>query len=55
MACHLLMDEELGVSVIAATLGYPDHGSFTRAFQRWADEEPREYRLRLKSQDLIDR
>ena len=45
-ARQMLSDPNLPIGQIAATLGYTDAGSFTRAFQRWASISPRSYRRR---------
>ena len=49
MACRLLIAHNARVSSVAKTLGYNDHGSFSRAFQRWAGMSPREYRRQSRS------
>jgi AraC-like DNA-binding protein len=43
-ARQLLEDRRLRIGAIARTLGYSDHGHFTRAFQRWTGVTPRDFR-----------
>ena len=44
MATALLEDEQLAVYEIAYLLGYSEPSTFYRAFKRWTDRSPREYR-----------
>ena len=48
MAKSLLAREELGIAEIGAALGYRDPSSFSRAFMRWADISPRDYRAGIR-------
>ena len=43
-ARELLEEPEISLGEIAVRLGYDDHGSFSRAFRRWAGVSPRAYR-----------
>lgn len=43
-AVNLLRETELPILEIALALGYDDHGSFTRAFNRWAGTSPSTFR-----------
>ncbi len=45
-AMRLLQETSRPVLEIAMLLGYEDHSSFTRAFQRWMGCPPQEFRLR---------
>ncbi len=47
MACRLLLDTQLSVEEIAASLGYQHPPSFDRAFRRWLGVTPSDYRRRL--------
>ncbi|MFV3291607.1 AraC family transcriptional regulator ligand-binding domain-containing protein [Pseudomonas sp. NY11955] len=44
MAARLLIDPHLPMAEIASRLGYESQGSFSRAFRRWFDCSPREWR-----------
>jgi AraC-like DNA-binding protein len=44
MAFQLLIDSDMKIEELAAHLGYTDTSSFTRAFKRWSDCSPRDYR-----------
>ncbi|MEW5422567.1 AraC family transcriptional regulator ligand-binding domain-containing protein [Amorphus sp. 3PC139-8] len=44
-AIRLLRETDLAVVEIALMLGYQEHPSFTRAFQRWTGVSPTAYRL----------
>ena len=44
IARSLLASTDLDIAEIGATLGYRDPSSFSRAFMRWANMSPREYR-----------
>lgn len=41
---RLLRAGELSVSEVGATVGYPDGAAFARAFRRWTDSSPKQYR-----------
>jgi AraC-like DNA-binding protein len=45
-ARHLLEVGDAPIAEIAFALGYPDQSSFTRAFARWSDMPPSEWRKR---------
>jgi AraC-like DNA-binding protein len=47
MACHYLQDSTIKISQLADLLGYGDQSAFTRAFQRWYGQSPREWRKQL--------
>lgn len=47
MACHLISNSDSKVKEIASALGYNDVGSFSRAFKKWTNMSPREYRQKL--------
>lgn len=47
MACHYLQDSTIKISQLADLLGYSDQSAFTRAFQRWHGQSPREWRKHL--------
>ena len=51
IARSLLAKEQLGIAEIGAALGYRDPSSFSRAFMRWTQMSPKDYRaaLRLRS------
>ncbi|NUU38262.1 AraC family transcriptional regulator [Pseudomonas sp. C2B4] len=44
MATRLLPDPDLPIAEVASRLGYETQGNFTRAFKRWFDCTPREWR-----------
>ena len=48
MAKSLLASDELGIAEIGATLGYRDPSSFSRAFMRWSQMSPRDYRAGIR-------
>lgn len=43
-AYHLLSQSELSVEDVGLYLGYPDRANFTRAFRRWSNKTPTQYR-----------
>ena len=49
MAFQLLTDSDMKIDELAAHLGYTDTSSFTRAFRRWSDCSPRDYRQSANS------
>ena len=44
MACEMLAQSGDSISDVAAALGYPHVGNFTRAFTRWMGVSPSAYR-----------
>ncbi|MFG1433419.1 AraC family transcriptional regulator [Xanthobacter sp. V2C-8] len=50
-AVHLLTKTHMSIADIAASLGYEEHANFTRAFGRWQQCSPSEFR-RMNGQDL---
>ncbi len=44
IARTLLVNTDLGIAGVGATLGYRDPSSFSRAFMRWSGTCPRDYR-----------
>ncbi|MFG1418417.1 AraC family transcriptional regulator ligand-binding domain-containing protein [Xanthobacter sp. V0B-10] len=50
-AIHLLTKTHMSIADIAASLGYEEHANFTRAFGRWQQCSPSEFR-RMNGQDL---
>jgi len=46
MATEYVSDGHLSLGQIAYMLGFSDQSNFSRAFKRWTDSSPREYRLR---------
>jgi AraC-like DNA-binding protein len=47
-ACAMLQDRELTIKAIADELGFADATAFHRAFKRWTQLTPCEYRTRLR-------
>jgi AraC-like DNA-binding protein len=45
-AIHWLTGSRLSVEAIAARLGYEDASAFHRAFRKWLNTQPGEYRMR---------
>jgi AraC-like DNA-binding protein len=43
-SCELLSTKDIPISEVAEAVGYADPLTFSRAFHRWADLSPREYR-----------
>jgi AraC-like DNA-binding protein len=48
MAKSLLARDDLGIAEIGAALGYRDPSSFSRAFMRWTQMSPRNYRAAVR-------
>ena len=44
LARRYLALDRIGVSEVAALLGFSDAPAFTRAFRRWAGQSPSDYR-----------
>ena len=49
IACQLLRNSSASITKIADLLGYAHSSAFTRAFRRWADTSPREWRHRSRA------
>jgi AraC-like DNA-binding protein len=49
LAFRYLAEPNMPLAEIAFLLGYSDHSAFHRAFRRWAECTPQEYRRRLSS------
>ena len=49
IACQLLGNSSASITKIADLLGYAHSSAFTRAFRRWADTSPREWRHRSRA------
>ena len=45
-SCDLVQRDEVPLELVAHSLGYSDYSKFSRAFQRWFRETPRQARLR---------
>jgi AraC-like DNA-binding protein len=43
---NLVKQDEVPLDLVAQKLGYSDYAKFSRAFQRWFRETPRQARLR---------
>jgi len=50
LACQLVMEADCPLREIAMRLGFVDVGSFFRAFRRWTQTSPRQYRLRAAAE-----
>ena len=48
---NLVRQDELPLDLVAHKLGYSDYSKFSRAFQRWYRETPRQARLRHRCAD----
>ena len=53
LASELLAATDLPVGAIAAAVAYEDHSAFVRAFRKWSDDTPSDWRSRSK-QDEAD-
>ena len=51
-ACRKLSGTGQSIAHIAATLGYSDPSSFSRAFKRWSNMSPSDYRRQLDDEHL---
>ena len=49
LALHHLARSDLSISEIAYVLGYSQVATFHRAFRRWTDQSPREYRVAVRA------
>lgn len=47
MAMELLKEEDIAVSTVAAMTGYHNYSYFTKAFKKYTDKTPREYKQSL--------
>jgi AraC-like DNA-binding protein len=52
VACQLLDNTRLSLTNIAASLGYTESSTFTRAFRRWCGKTP-SYRRRMEWRDVL--
>lgn len=50
-ASHYLLESELSIETIATLLNYHDSANFRRAFKRWFNMSPRDYRLNNQKND----
>lgn len=48
-AIHLMQDSALSIEDIAERIGYSDRANFTRAFRKWTQMTPQEFRQRNQS------
>jgi len=55
MAQHMLCDTDLPVTEIAAILRYSDVTVFSRAFRRWSDASPHEWRAKQRAASRANR
>lgn len=55
MACRLLAETNDRISNIATDLGFADASSFSRAFLRWSQMQPRLYRQQQAEQKRSER
>ncbi|VVQ20650.1 AraC family transcriptional regulator [Pseudomonas fluorescens] len=53
MASRYLLDSNISISQLADLLGYSDQSAFSRAFQRWHGQSPREWRKQQTTDDLV--
>jgi len=51
LARHYLGQREVSLADIAYLLGFTDQSSFFRAARRWFGSSPRDYRIRLISEE----
>lgn len=47
LAARYMKDSDMSVEEVAFLLGFTERGNFARAFRRWFNCTPREYRLRF--------
>jgi AraC-like DNA-binding protein len=51
----LVQQDEVPLDLAAHKLGYSDYSKFSRAFQRWFRETPKQARLRYRRRDQAAR
>lgn len=51
-AASYLRDSQLSIEAIAALLNYHDSANFRRAFKRWFDQSPEQFRQNVRSQTV---
>lgn len=49
LACHYLLESDESITTVALKLGFKDASNFSRAFQRWYNTSPSEFRLKNSS------
>jgi AraC-like DNA-binding protein len=47
-----LRDSQLSIEAIAALMNYHDSAKFRRAFKRWFDQSPEQFRQNVRSQTV---
>lgn len=47
-----LRDSQLSIEAIAALMNYHDSANFRRAFKRWFDQSPEQFRQNVRSQTV---
>ncbi len=47
-ACRLLKNPNVSLQEVARAVGFKDPSNFNRAFKRWTQQTPKEYRIQLR-------